>query len=254
MLADTRTVSGPVLFARYAFPPNRHGYCGPDDAEEFFRHGVSEDEHLLREQAAQFDGAWPFLELIARTAGLTDPLHPQVVEAYWLGSPLLEGASTSSATPPGTRMTQPSVGAHAGPLYPSVAAGLAAGGLPHHSLAVFGLYPWAALLGDERRGGQALKVLDRCRIRAGRVLSIDGDRVEVESRPLLFDGRLHQGPIRSEPAVWSIEGNGLAPRPAVDDLVALHWEWVCDVISADQENQLTHYNALHLDLVNEALR
>ena len=24
-------VTGPVLFARYAFPPNSHGYCGPAD-------------------------------------------------------------------------------------------------------------------------------------------------------------------------------------------------------------------------------
>lgn len=25
-------VPGPILFARYAFGPNRLGYCGPDDA------------------------------------------------------------------------------------------------------------------------------------------------------------------------------------------------------------------------------
>ncbi|MGZ5373161.1 MAG: DUF6390 family protein, partial [Aeromicrobium sp.] len=27
-------VPGPVLFARYAFPPNSHGYCGPADHDE----------------------------------------------------------------------------------------------------------------------------------------------------------------------------------------------------------------------------
>ena len=37
-------VSGPVLFARYAFPPNQLGYCGPDDAAGFFTSGVSGDE------------------------------------------------------------------------------------------------------------------------------------------------------------------------------------------------------------------
>ena len=35
------------------------------------------------------DGAWPYLELIEACAE-RDPLDPEVVEAYWLGSPLLE--------------------------------------------------------------------------------------------------------------------------------------------------------------------
>ena len=26
-----RILPGPVLFARYAYPPNALGYCGPDD-------------------------------------------------------------------------------------------------------------------------------------------------------------------------------------------------------------------------------
>ena len=33
--------SGPVLFARYAFPPNSHGYCGPSDNTGFFEYGVA---------------------------------------------------------------------------------------------------------------------------------------------------------------------------------------------------------------------
>ena len=31
-----RAASGPVLFARYAYGPNRLGLCGPDDAESLF--------------------------------------------------------------------------------------------------------------------------------------------------------------------------------------------------------------------------
>ena len=33
--------SGAVLFVRYAFPPNCHGYCGPSDNTGFFEYGVS---------------------------------------------------------------------------------------------------------------------------------------------------------------------------------------------------------------------
>ncbi len=58
-------VSGPVLFARYAFPPNQLGYCGPDDAAGFFTSGVSGDDQGLRRMARDFDGARPHLQLIA---------------------------------------------------------------------------------------------------------------------------------------------------------------------------------------------
>ena len=43
---------GPVLFARYAFPPNQLGYCGPDDAAGFLAHGVNGDDHGLRRDGA----------------------------------------------------------------------------------------------------------------------------------------------------------------------------------------------------------
>jgi hypothetical protein len=43
--------SGPLLFARYAFPPNHYGYCGPEDADGFFRSGVAGDDHGLRARA-----------------------------------------------------------------------------------------------------------------------------------------------------------------------------------------------------------
>ena len=37
-------VTGPVLFARYAFPPNHHGYCGPADTTGFLQLGLAGDD------------------------------------------------------------------------------------------------------------------------------------------------------------------------------------------------------------------
>ena len=34
---------GAVLFARYAYPPNELGYCGPDDAAAILRPGATAD-------------------------------------------------------------------------------------------------------------------------------------------------------------------------------------------------------------------
>ena len=68
---DRTGVSGPVMFARYAFPPNSHGYCGPADNVAFFEQGVTgEDDGGLRAMAREFAGAWPYLELIAHSTRL----------------------------------------------------------------------------------------------------------------------------------------------------------------------------------------
>jgi hypothetical protein len=66
--------SGRLLFARYAFPPNHYGYCGPEDADGFFRSGVAGDDHGLRARARNFDGALPHLQLIADAGMRAHPL------------------------------------------------------------------------------------------------------------------------------------------------------------------------------------
>ena len=37
------------------------------------------------------------------------------------------------------------------------------------------------------------------------------------------------------------------------DRVALHWDWVCDTITAEQEEAVAYYTGRHLDLVNAFL-
>src|SRR3954451_9290479 len=83
--------NGPVLFARYAYSPNRLGLCGPDDAEALFGEATGGgDDRQLRQLAQGFEGAYPYLQLIAAANGIGDPLDRRVVDAYWLGSPLLD--------------------------------------------------------------------------------------------------------------------------------------------------------------------
>src|SRR6187399_2463157 len=83
--------SGPVLFVRYAYPPNLHGYCGPTDTGSFLAYGRTEEiDPGFRQLAQAFSGAWPYLELIAGATGIADPLDHRVVEAYWVGNGLLD--------------------------------------------------------------------------------------------------------------------------------------------------------------------
>ena len=51
-------VSGPIRFARYAFGPNRLGYCGPEGSTELFQQATAGgDERALRQLARDFEGA-----------------------------------------------------------------------------------------------------------------------------------------------------------------------------------------------------
>ncbi len=225
-------MSGAELFARFAFPPNELGYCGPAGAEAL----LEEDEAEIAARARQFDGAWPYLEIIAAAAGIDDPLDARVVEAYWIGNELLE-------------LVDPVACLHelrsrfAG----QVTSGLGevTGAVPHHSFHVFVVYPWAGMLG-RGRDAVALSVLEQCRIRWGVVTELDGERAAVVSEPLTWrDGELRLGPERTETVRWATEGRAFV-RPAVGDTVALHWDWVCDKLSEAQRAGMAHWSGAQL--------
>ena len=249
----TERASGPVLFARYAYPPNHHGYCGPDDPAGFFHSGVTGDDHGLRARAREFDGALPHLQLIADAIDRADPpdtLDPRVVEAYWLGNAALDQVSTGGVRP----TIAAAFAGRCGPLFADLSEALAAGALPHHSFVVFCIYPWIGMVGDPRRTPQAMRVLDRCRIRSGQVLSVEHDHALVECAPLTWDGnKITVGPVALETARTGIDGVGLSAAIRVGDHVALHWDWVCDAISDEQRALLDRYTARHIALVNAVL-
>jgi hypothetical protein len=99
-----------------------------------------------------------------------------------------------------------------------------------------------------------MRVLDRCRIRSGRVLSVANDEALVECAPLIWDDRrITVGPVAAEKVRTGIDGVGLTAQIRVGDQVALHWDWVCDVINDDQRTMLERYSDRHLGLVNAML-
>lgn len=242
---------GPVLFARYAYPPNRLGYCGPDDSaalREYAVAGVTDPG--LYALARRFEGAWPYLSLIAAATGRPDPLDATVVEAYWVGNPLLERiAAELLAANLDERFAH-----RAGPHWTDLATLTMLGGRAHHNFHVFAVYPWVGML----RAGYAeepLRVLDSCRVRRGTVLSLDhSGTATIRSRPLCWDGGvLVPGDPVSQVVRTALDGDPLAPGVQVGDQVALHWDWLCDVLDARRASALEGYTAQQLRLVNRAL-
>ncbi|HEY7598349.1 MAG TPA: DUF6390 family protein [Candidatus Limnocylindrales bacterium] len=239
---------GPILFARYAYAPNSLGYCGPADHQALLEYAASgTSDGGLRQLARGFEGAYPYLELIARASRLADPLDARVVEAYWLGNDLLDEVDMRTfGAALGQRFRR-----RAGSRWGFLAEAVPAGAVPNHAFHVFGVYPWIGLLNGDRRD-TPLAALDRCRIRWGQVISVNGDTVAVRSRPLLFDGRrLTLGPPRAEVATRSLDGVGLAGELAAGEWVSLHWHWVCDRLTPRQLVNLRAGTLRQLQISNE---
>ncbi len=222
------SAEGAVLFACYAYPPNELGYCGPQGAAAMLDSSAVAE---IERRARRFEGAWSYLEFLAETAGTGDPLAVEVVEAYWVGSDLLDAVDPAALV---ARLADRFRGQPGGTWRHAVDRALA-----HHSFQVFDVYPWAALLLQGLPAGPAVNVLDRCRIRVGVVESVAGESVEVTTRPLAWDGStLVAGDVATETARWSVEGRALLSAPAVGELVALHWDWVCDVLAPAQARRI----------------
>ena len=155
--------AGAGLFARYAFGPNRLGYCGPGSGGAGGEAVGGDERPRLPELARGFDGAWPYLGLSPGRRGIGDPLDRRVVEAYWLGSPLLDGVPRTLAESLATGS------GHGSPGGWRWLAATAGGGRPVHAFHVLDVFPRVGLLRLSRRrtgaGGHG-----RLRIRWGRVL------------------------------------------------------------------------------------
>jgi hypothetical protein len=227
------SAEGALLFARYAYPPNALGYCGPDDPGTLLR--AAETDEIAR-RARRFEGAWSYLEFIAASAGLPDPLDVRVVEAYWIGNDLLDAVDPGALL---DRLRDRFAGQIGGTWRDSDRPAA------HHSFQVFEVYPWAGLLAATGNP-TAVSVLDQCRIRTGTVVRVDGESALVRARPLVWrDRALVRGPERDDVVRWSAGGDALIAAPAPGDLVAVHWDWICDVVTAAQAARIDALEARH---------
>ncbi|MBJ7477692.1 MULTISPECIES: DUF6390 family protein [unclassified Rhodococcus (in: high G+C Gram-positive bacteria)] len=240
-------INGPALFARYAYPPNELGYCGPEDPSALLRQALGGSGSGDRDRARQFDGAWPYLEALAVGAGIEDPLDPRVIEAYWVGSDLLD--SLDSATLLQHLRTAFGERENTGFLTALEDRDRA---LAHHSFHVFLVYPWVKLL--RKRGAVPLSVLQNCRIRCGVVEDVSQEHASVVSSTLEFDGQqLARGTPVSQRVRWSVGGRSLAPPPVPGAVVTMHWDWLCDSITAEQALALDAAEDSALRIANQML-
>jgi hypothetical protein len=243
--------SGPVLFARYAFGPNRLGYCGPADAAELFELAVDgRHDRDLRALAQRFDGAWPYLELIACSNGRPDPLDREVVEAYWLGNRLLDRVPTREF---GTSLEARFRPRLSGREWGWVAGKPADGARPVHAFHVLDVFPKVGLLRFDQ-ATEVLKVIDGCRIRWGRVVAVEGDWLIAAVAPIrLVDGRLCLAPPELERVQAWRDGAGFVGRIQPGDVISVHWDWACDRLDDRRLANLVAWTRHHLQIANTTI-
>lgn len=241
---------GPLLFARFAYPPNALGYCGPSSHSTLLEYAdASVSDGGLRELATRFSGAWPYLQLIATATGIGDPLDYRVVEAYWIGNDLLDQIDLSILG----HALKDRFEAQAGVGWTSLAETIPVGATPNHAFHVFSVYPWVGML-QNGPSEHPLRVLDRCRIRWGQVVTVGDASASVESRPLVWTGRrLEFGPATVEQVVRSVDGYTLGGSIAVGDWVAMHWDWVCARLDTAQLARLQRTQERQLSMTNDHL-
>jgi hypothetical protein len=76
---------------------------------------------------------------------------------------------------------------------------------------------------------QPLHVLDQCRTTPAVVQGVEGDRLRVLARRLLWDGRrLELGPWSPREVRWRDDGLSLVAAAKPGDWVSIHWDFVCD--------------------------
>jgi Family of unknown function (DUF6390) len=248
--APERGASGPELFARYAYPPNELGYCGPADPGGLLVRGSANAAAEIGRRARAFEGAWVYLELIAEAVGISDPLDARVVEAYWLGNELLETVDSRWFLDRLRDRLRGQVGGQWTGGIPDLAARV----LPHHAFHVFAIYPWVGMLSVEPGNDVPRAILDQCRIRIGSVEAVSGPRARVSVRRLEWDGeRLGVGEPELRDVRWSEQGRSMLDGVDVGDRVTVHWDWVCDVVSPGRAQALESYERRQLAVTNRVL-
>ena len=236
-LHEQKLPAGYALFARYAFPPNELGYCGPADADVLLR---GDNPIEVAAHAKEFDGAWPYLRAIAEAAGTPDALDADVVRSYWVGGPKLGRVDPAALL---EKLRSAFKGQVTGLL-----SDLARphGVLAHHSFHVFVVYPWVRFL--DRDATTALQVLQNCRIRWGPVESVEDEHRKngfVIPKPRL-------GEPTAERVRWRKDGVSLIEPPARGDVVSAHWDWACGVLADTECAALADATQTTINLVNAA--
>ncbi|MBU1091736.1 hypothetical protein KKA27_02650 [Patescibacteria group bacterium] len=226
-------MNGMFMFLKYAQPPNLLGYCGPKSLS------------IERGSLLQFEGAVPYLRLIARANNIKDEFDERVVEAYWLGNDLLKNVSNKNLYRSVEERFRKKMGRKD---WRWLMAESIPEAKPHHVFHVFDIYRRAGLLRSGAKD-KILETINSCRIGWGRVVATElNTELNTEHFPLVFKGNKLQFGEKIIKKIISFDSSIKA-----GDEVSFHWNYVCDKITSQQKRNLIYWTQYHLDITNQTI-
>lgn len=243
-------MDGVLRCTRYAFGPNRLHYCGPDANKEInaYLQNQTVDSGLVS-LLKEFKTMYPYLQLIASANAIADPFDERVVEAYWLGNALLDNIGRERLYQHLTdkqhlkkRLSPKS--------FAELEHKICLRALPHHSFHVLAIW--------KRTGHQdrdhTLESLEACRISWGRVIKVTGPAVTVSWQPLILRaGKLALGEQQQKKIYRPFEADTDIEQLASGQIITMHWNVPCEVITENQAQVLKKYTLKHLALANQTI-
>ncbi len=232
---------------RYSFMPNRLKFCGPDKNSELFGYFQSQQADMgLNLILKDFQTLYSYLKLIARVNRIKDPFDERVVEAYWIGSPLLDNIPKNTLYNHLLDEQQLKKKLNR-KLLSKVAEKIPLGAKPHHSFHVINVW---------KRTGNAdafhtLNSIDLCRISWGKIKKIELPDLIVEYQPLVVENnQLELGQTVDQKIIYSFDREELLKNPKKGDWVASHWGFACEILKKGQVENLKKYTKESIRLVN----
>ncbi len=243
-------ITGPILWARYSFSPNRLKYCGPNANLDLFERAAAKiDDKKIREILTDFEAAYPYIQFIANENKIQDPFDWRVVEAYWIGNELLDNISVSKFY----RYLEDHFGKRAKKeIMYQISGKVPLGAKPYHAFHVLEIYRRLGSL-KGHRPGPLLETINNCLVTWGKIIDIKKGKLEIEYSPVIYQNKLILGQPRKKDIDFQFKDKALLGNPRVGDYVSVHWNWACDILTERQLKNLQKWTLWHLKLANSTI-
>jgi len=239
-------MDGYELALRFSYITNLLRFCGPDGASsQFIRYLKKKDNSKeVEESLRRFEGLYPYLSAIASKSSrqFTDY---EVVEAYWIGNPLLELFGDEDIRLIIKSLMQRGLPSSIGQ---RLLRDIPHGFVPHHNFNVF----YVGVGNTTGSVETTLSNMDNCRISWGSVIERSGDTLFVNVPSLKkSDESYCLGESETKTVVFLPEMIGHVKK---GDIVALHWGFAAMILNENQLNNLKRYTLSIFDVLNTKLK
>ncbi len=251
-------MDGMLMFAKYAFPPNSLQFCGPSDNKALFEilgaGDLQKNRNELKNLLLQFQGAVPYLRLIAAKNGIKDIFDKRVVEAYWLGNSLLGKIQASDLS---SHLESRFLKSIRKKDWSWLVDKSLPGARPCHNFHVFDIYRRVATP-NQNQSYKIVENMNNCRISWGKIEAVDLN--EGKGKQCFGMALVTWSPLIFWENKFSLLKTSVARRAYLSDpeikygdIVSLHWDYVCDKITPVQKKNLEYWTNYHLKLANQTI-